>query len=132
MTSAAPPKVGSIGWFDLTVENAVAVRDFYTAVVGWKWSPVDMQGYSDYCMNLPSTGETAAGICHRRGVNAQLPCQWLLYITVENLDQSMARAVESGGKIVAPPRGNAGQGRFCVIQDPAGAVAALFEPAKTA
>jgi predicted enzyme related to lactoylglutathione lyase len=26
--------VGKIGWIDMTVENAPAVRDFYKAVVG--------------------------------------------------------------------------------------------------
>jgi predicted enzyme related to lactoylglutathione lyase len=131
MSSSPSPPNGSISWFDLTVPNADAIRDFYAAVVGWKWSPVDMKGYQDYCMNLPDSGETMAGICHQRGVNASLPAQWLLYITVKDLDKSLARVVELGGKIIAPMRGGAGQGRFCVIQDPAGAVSALFEPAKS-
>ena len=129
MSDSKTPPTGLISWFDLTVPDADALRDFYAAVVGWKWSPVQMGGYSDYCMNLPTTGETVAGICHRQGMNANLPSQWLLYITVDDLDQSVAKALELGGKVLEPPRGYAGQGRFCVIQDPAGAVAALFQPA---
>jgi hypothetical protein len=30
--------------------------------------------------------------------------------------------------VLAAPRNFGGQGRYCVIRDPAGAVAALFEP----
>ncbi|MGH9367705.1 MAG: VOC family protein, partial [Thermoanaerobaculia bacterium] len=71
--------IGSIGWVDLTVENADAVRDFYRDVTGWTISPVDMGGYSDYCMNEPASGKSVAGVCHARGVNADLPAQWLIY-----------------------------------------------------
>jgi predicted enzyme related to lactoylglutathione lyase len=123
------PPIGSITWFDLTVPNADQVRDFYAAVVGWKWTPLPMGGYSDYCMNLPDSGDTVAGVCHARAVNSSMPAQWMLYINVANLEQSMARVLELGGKVIVPVRGYAGQGRFVVIQDPAGAVAALFEPA---
>ncbi|MGB6336961.1 MAG: VOC family protein, partial [Thermoanaerobaculia bacterium] len=45
MSDDSKPEIGKIGWTDLTVENADDVRDFYTAVVGWKPSPVDMGGY---------------------------------------------------------------------------------------
>lgn len=62
MNAPATPPVGSNGWFDLTVEKAPQVRDFYAAVIGWKWSPVPMKGYEDYCMNLPDGGETVVAL----------------------------------------------------------------------
>ena len=122
-------ETGSITWFDLTVGDAEVVRDFYAEVVGWKPEPVDMGGYSDFKMNAPGSGRCAAGICHARGMNADLPPQWMIYIHVENLDESLSKCRALGGKRIAGPRNMAGQGRYCVIQDPAGAVAALFEPA---
>lgn len=122
------PEVGTIAWTDLTVPDAEAVRNFYSEVVGWQFEPVDMGGYHDFNMNLPESGKTVAGICHSRGPNADLPPQWLIYITVENLDASVKRCEELGGKVLAGPKGGGEYGRFCVIQDPAGAVAALFEP----
>ncbi len=128
MSNSAKSEVGTITWTDLTVANAEAMRDFYSNVVGWKSSPVDMGGYNDYNMNTLESGKTAAGICHTRGVNAELPPQWLVYITVEDVDKSAARCVELGGKVIAGPKGMGGHGRYCVIQDPAGAVAALFTP----
>ncbi len=70
----------------------------------------------------------AACTCHARGVNADLPPQWLVYIVVDDVDRSAATCQELGGAIVAGPRPPAG-GRTCVIRDPAGAVCALYEPA---
>jgi predicted enzyme related to lactoylglutathione lyase len=117
-----PPQVGSILWYDLTVENADEVREFYRNVVG---------GYSDHCMNQPGDGKTVAGICHARGGNEGLPAQWLLYITVANLDESLKQCEDKGGKVIRGARNYGDQGRFAVIQDPAGAVAALYEVTKT-
>ena len=62
-------KVGAVSWFDLTVEDATKVRDFYRDVVGWESTDHDMGGYDDYCMNRPGDGTTVAGICHARGTN---------------------------------------------------------------
>lgn len=122
------PEVGTITWFDLTVPNAEEVRDFYGKVVGWKPSPVSMGDYDDYTMNAPESGNGVAGVCHARGGNAGLPAQWLIYITVEDVDKSAHQCAEMGGKIIVEPKDISGYGRYCVIQDPAGAVAALFEP----
>ena len=126
MSDPTRPEIGTIGWTDLTVENAAELRDFYAEVTGWQSSPVDMGGYNDYNMNAPASGQPKAGVCHARGSNASLPPQWLIYITVEDVDLSARRAVERGGSVVAEPRDMGDMGRYCVIQDPAGAVAGLF------
>ena len=130
MADPAPPRIGSISWADLTVADADGLRDFYRAVAGWEPSPVDMGGYTDYCMNLPGSGDPIAGVCHARGANVNLPPQWLVYINVSDLDQSIAACAEGGGTVVDGPRKMGNQGRFCVIRDPAGAFAALVEPAR--
>ncbi len=125
MSETQETETGTMSWADLTVPDAAAVRDFYQAVVGWKSTALDMGGYDDYCMNLPSSGTTVAGICHARGVNAALPPVWLLYITVADIDASLRRCLELGGTVIAGPTDMGSQGRCCVIRDPAGAVVAL-------
>jgi len=122
------PEIGAITWFDLTVPNAEDVRDFYSKVVGWKSSPVSMGDYNDFNMTSPGSGETKAGICHKRGGNASFPSQWLIYITVKNADESAKLCKENGGKVLVGPKDMSGYGRYCIIEDPAGAVCALFEP----
>jgi predicted enzyme related to lactoylglutathione lyase len=70
----------------------------------------------------------SATVCHARGSNAGLPPVWLIYITVASLEESLRRCEASGGKVRIPPHSFGSQGRYAVIEDPAGAVAALFEP----
>lgn len=122
------PKTGTISWTDLTVPDATAVRDFYSAVVGWKVMPIPMGGYDDYCMLPPAGRQPAAGICHARGVNKDIPPQWLVYITVADLARSLRACKKSGGTILAPTR-KMGGAKMAIIRDPAGAVAALYQPA---
>ena len=120
-------EIGQVGWIDMTTDDAPGVRDFYKAVVGWTTDDVDMGGYSDYVMKPPASGDGVAGVCHAKGSNADLPQGWLIYIIVENVEQSAAACVEHGGKVLVEPRGLAG-GSFCVIEDPGGSVAALYQP----
>ena len=119
--------VGKIGWIDMTVENATDLRDFYEKVVGWTVEDTSMGDYSDYTMTSPQDGEAVSGICHARGTNADMPGGWLVYITVADVDESAAACVANGGKLLLEPRGLSG-GRFCVIEDPGGATAALYQP----
>ena len=121
----AMPPVGSIAWQDLTVPNAPEARDFYCQVVGWTYTDHDMGDYNDYNINLPDGSQTVAGICHARDGNANVPPHWLVYIVVADVAQSANKCVELGGKVIDGPREMGGQ-TFCVIQDPAGAVAALI------
>ncbi len=127
MKSNSKPGVGVISWTDLTVRDAITVRDFYKEVVGWTPEPVPMGDYEDFNMNAPAGNGPIAGICHARGVNADLPPQWLIYVIVEDIARSIARCVELGGKVITGPKSMGSQGTYCVIQDPAGAVAALFQ-----
>ncbi len=118
--------IGKIGWFDLTVEDAPAIRDFYSKVVGWKPEDVSMGEYNDFNMTMPESGDAAAGICHARGGNAELPPQWLIYITVADVDESAAACRDNGGKVLVGPK-SMGDGKFAVIEDPNGSVAALYQ-----
>lgn len=120
-------QVGKIGWIDMTVEDADGIRDFYKSVVGWGSDDVSMGEYADYSMTLPSNGEAVSGICHARGSNAEIPPGWLIYIVVEDVGTSAAACTKNGGEVIVPPKDLAG-GRFCVIRDPAGATAALYQP----
>ena len=128
MADEHKPPIGTIGWIDLTVDDAEAVRDFYAAVTGWRPEPVAMGGWDDFNMVAPATGQPAAGVCHARGGNAGLPPAWMIYIVVADLDASIEACRRGGGELVAGPRSMGGD-RYCVIRDPAGAVAALYEHA---
>ncbi len=119
-------KAGTILWHDLTVKNAETVSEFYTSVVGWKREALDMGGYSDYGLTVEGKKAPVGGICHRRGPNARLPAQWLIYIAVDDLEKSLKRVLQLGGKVRSDVMA-VGDGTACIIQDPAGAVCALYQ-----
>ena len=81
-------------------------------------------------MTEPISGDPIAGICHARGINAALPTQWLIYIVVSDIKKSVADCTRLGGKVLVPTKDMGAMGLYCVIQDPAGAVAALFQNAE--
>ena len=90
-----------------------------------------MGDYNDFCMHPPGDPQPVAGICHAKGENVGLPPVWLIYITVDDLDLGIRRCQELGGKLLRPATSMGANGRFCVIEDPAGAICALYKPAKS-
>ncbi|HQS05440.1 MAG: hypothetical protein B7X86_13050 [Sphingobacteriales bacterium 17-39-43] len=122
----AKRKTGKIMWHDLTVDDAVQISDFYQQVTGWEKEGLSMGEYEDFLIKSPGDDEVVAGICHARGVNKDIPAQWLMYILVENLDESLETCKKLGGKVLGNKR-KMGEGYYCLIQDPAGAYVMLSE-----
>jgi hypothetical protein len=124
----AAVRVGCIAWLDLSVSDAASTRDFYRGVVGWSVQDVEMEDagerYADYNM-LGGDGKPAAGICHARGVNLDLPPIWMIYLPVGDLAESLRRVREEGGKIVKETAGPDGDCTCAVIEDPVGVTLAL-------
>ena len=126
MSEAKKPEIGAIGWHDLTVPDAEQARDFYEQVVGWTWQGHDMGDYEDFMMSTPE-GRGVAGVCHARGVNANVPPQWMLYVNVADLDHSLARCRALGGEVLGDVRDMGSYGRVAYVRDPSGAALALIQ-----
>ena len=117
--------LGTVGWVDITVPDAEKLRDFYCSVVGWTHQSVDMGGYSDFSMITPA-GQGAAGVCHARGQNANIPPVWPGHLMVADAASAAAACTANGGEVLVGPK-PVGGGQFAIIRDPAGAVCALFQ-----
>jgi uncharacterized protein len=127
--SSAEIKYGKIGWIDLTVKDAEKIKDFYSKVTGWNSLPLSMGDYDDFVMSPAGESDAAAGICHAKGVNEDIPPVWMIYINVPNIEESIAECKNLGGTVVKEIKNMGSYGRYALIKDPAGAVCALFEPA---
>ena len=103
MSSQKQP-LGSIVWTDLTVSDAENIRDFYAQVIGWKSQEHDMGDYNDYVIQTADEGQTVAGICHARGSNVDIPPQWLIYVTVADVQAAANKCISLGGKVLDEPR----------------------------
>lgn len=119
---------GTINWRDLTVDKAEELREFYEQIAGWQSEAMPMKDgneeYNDYIMK-DANGNPIAGVCHHRGVNTGIPAQWIMYISVENVGESVEKAQKLGAKLLKEHRAKDGSLVYAMIEDPAGAVFAL-------
>jgi len=58
-------------------------------------------------------------------MNADLPNQWIIYVTVDDIQQSIEKCIELGGKVLKEQKGEDGTCYYALIQDPFGAIMAL-------
>jgi predicted enzyme related to lactoylglutathione lyase len=128
-SSDAAAPMGRIYWLDLTVSDASATRDFYRQAIEWSVQNVEMQDgtdrYADYDM-LGEDGNSAAGICHARGVNVGVPPVWMIYLPVGDLAESLRRVKEEDGKVIKVMQREDGECVYAVVQDPVGTYLALI------
>lgn len=121
-------KKGQFFWSDLTVPDATSLKEFYKQVIGWQEQEVAMKDsgetYSDYAMTSDD-GTAVSGICNQRGVNTNIPPQWIMYINVENVKESLEKALNLGGKLIMESKKADGSYNFVIVQDPVGAVFGL-------
>jgi predicted enzyme related to lactoylglutathione lyase len=120
--------IGSIISADLTIPDADGIRDFYKAVIGWESEDLAMSDedgeYADYVMK-DREGNWVGGVCHKRGSLKDFPPVWLVYINVEDIEESCRKCEELGGKVLHKALAEDGTPFYAVIQDPAGAILAV-------
>lgn len=120
-------KTGTMAWIDLTVNDADSVKDFYQDVIGWQVEACSMGDYNDYVMNDPLDKNAQAGVCHAKGVNADLPPVWMPYFLVDDITKSVAVVLSKGGQLLTEIKSMGGEDKYVIIKDPAGAVCALYD-----
>ena len=84
----------------------------------------DDADYVDYVMK-DSEGNWVGGICHARGVNNNIPPQWIVYIHVANIKDSVEKCKKLGGKVIKEATDSKGNYIYAMLQDPEGAVIAV-------
>jgi predicted enzyme related to lactoylglutathione lyase len=112
---------GGLTWNELATPDLDAAAEFYGGLFGW--STASMEGPIPYL--VIRNGESSnGGITHPQPPG--VPPHWLVYFGIEDLDAGLAKVAELGGKALTPAIA-IGMGRIGVVQDPQGAVFALFE-----
>ena len=113
-------KHGSFSWFELMTNDVEGANKFYTSLFGWGTKDMSMGEAGTYTI-FDVNGEDTAGMMAIPAEAAGMPPAWSVYITVDDVDATAAKAEELGGKIVRPPTDIPEVGRFCVMTDPQGA-----------
>ena len=119
---------GDFVWFELATTDVGAAKQFYASLFGWTADDMPAGG-GTYTMFKLGGRDAAATYPLRPEQRAQgIPPNWLVYVQVEDADTSSARASTLGGSVLAKPFDVMDHGRMALIQDPAGATLALWQP----
>lgn len=123
-------KHGMISWSELMTSDLEAARQFYGRLFGWELERAPMEGV-EYII-AKAHGRQFAGMMTLPPEAGEAPPNWGIYVTVDDVDATAAKAEALGAKIVVPPRDIPQVGRFCVIQDPQGAHISAMTYSQTA
>jgi predicted enzyme related to lactoylglutathione lyase len=111
---------GAISWTELMTPDPAAAAEFYGSLFGWtveKSADVGM----DY--RVIKVGETSqGGMMAPPPGGPPMPPHWNAYVTVADLQHTLATCERLGGKVLMPGMDIPQVGRLAVIQDPQGAV----------
>jgi uncharacterized protein len=113
---------GALSWNELASADPEASADFYRELFGWKVEPFEGMQMT-YLGIQNSEGHGNGGI---RSAMENEPNYWLVYFGTEDADATAAKAGELGANVLAPPM-DIGVGKIAVLQDPQGAVFAIYE-----
>lgn len=122
------PIPGRFAWHELTTTDYRGALEFYRRLFGWEdTGSFDMEvgPYQMYGMK----GKSFGGIFNRTPEMGNMPPFWLCYIAVPDLNKAVAAAKKNGGKVLNGPMEVPGGGWIAVLNDPQGAMFALFKPA---
>ena len=117
---------GTFCWNELVTRDTAGATKFYTELLGWKAVDSGMPGM-DY--TLLKTGDKDCGglMAMPPDVPKEMPSHWMSYIAVDDVDAAAKKAGELGGSLLHGPEDIPNVGRFCVVQDPTGAVVSLIK-----
>lgn len=116
---------GKFVWADLFTNDPAAATKFYTGVFGWKATITDQNGKA-YTV-FSNEGHPVAGLTPRNTANKKRPSRWISYISVADINATLALANQAGGQTRAPAREFAQRGTQAIILDNEGSPIGLFQ-----
>jgi len=101
---------------------------FYRALFGWDLEEQPVGPGETYSM-FQMRGKNVGAAASLRPEDRQhgVPPHWNMYVTVDNVDETVKRAEKLGGTVLMPPFDVMDAGRMSVLQDPTGASFELWQ-----
>lgn len=133
---------GAMTWNELITGDVEGSKRFYAAALGWQTSSMQ-GGPGEYTIWHPAGAEPKQGPQEDGGngigglmSNEQLPPGtppfWMVYFAVADTDETVARAEQLGGSVMAPAFDAPGVGRIAVLADPQGAAFSVIAMSREA
>lgn len=118
----------TFSWIDISTPDPEAGKKFYCGLFGWDYKDEPAGDAGVYTM-FSLHGKSVAGLSGMPpGMPEGVPGYWTSYATTYDIEATAARVSDLGGTLVAPPFDVMDSGRMALIQDPTGAMSAMWEP----
>ena len=113
---------GDLGWSELSTTDSTKAVDFYSALVGWEKKGEPMPGYTVFGRG----DEMLGGITGLQ--EGDTTPHWMPYITVDDLEATLAKATSLGATTILPPMALPEDGgHIAIIKDPQGVATGLAQ-----
>ncbi len=134
-TSEMPEPTGKPGlrqfsWMELITTDHRKALGFYSELFGWTAGPGHDMGPLGVYQIFERKGMETGGMFDKPK-EMPAPPMWMYYVSVPDLDASIARLGAGGGKLLMGPHEVPGGDRIAQAADPYGAIFALHEAKKT-
>ena len=114
-------KTGEFNWIDLSAKDFDAQSAFYEGLFGWTHTDMPFGEGQTYRM-FGKGGHMVAAMSQLPPdlLAAGVPSAWNTYLATDDVDATVAKAVELGASVAIAPMDIPGSGRMAAIQDPTG------------
>jgi predicted enzyme related to lactoylglutathione lyase len=117
---------GTPCWVDLTTSDVEGAAAFYAALHGWTAREVMEGPYLFFEHDGQVVG--GLGLLQEEQRAAGMPPAWSMYVRVDDVAQTIARAEALGGSATLAPLEIPGHGIMAAVADPQGGVTMLWQP----
>ena len=126
-TTEQATKKGHFCWADLAAKDLAESEKFYSDLLGWGVHRMDMGGGHSYTML--TVGESEIGGMYQMDPAQKkqgMPSFWTSYVLVDDVDSLTKTAKDFGAGVVVGPLDVGDKGRMTVLQEPGGAMFAIW------
>jgi uncharacterized protein len=124
MSFSPEPLIGKIVWSDLVTQDLEVARRFYGELFGWTFEESTAPGGQPYLLARSGRIFVAGMVGVSSPSRDVVLSRWLPYMSVHDVDTSVARATAAGARVLVGPR-DVSLGRIAVIEDKENAVLGL-------
>jgi predicted enzyme related to lactoylglutathione lyase len=115
-------------WYELLTSNPAAAAAFYGEVLSWKASDSGQEGIDYRILSIDDVGVGGLMALPAGAVESGMRPGWLGYVSVADVEESVAKIVAAGGAKHMPAMDVPGVGRFAMVTDPQGASLYVMTP----
>jgi len=122
---------GKIIWHDLLTNDLAGSKKFYGSLFGWEFESIGRDsGFSNesaYTL-IRHNGNLIGGMIDTVALNGRDDIsQWVVVMSVLNVDTAAAQFEADGGEVIAAPTDLQRRGRLALVRDAEGALLALLQ-----